>query len=198
MSISSTLSDCLIQGNSIDIGFSTSNGTSTTSYTYPQVLQTNADCKILANNFSGMISDTSPTGTMIILLGCTCDIEQNHFIRGSNSILAYIKNISTNDHIIVENIFDSSTVDGASEILAIGLTSGTIFSRNKNQTKYALVSLFAEEKQWDTASYPFINSSTAASISSGDGAALTPHAHSMRSEERRVGKECRSRWSPYH
>src|SRR5260370_37718939 len=23
-------------------------------------------------------------------------------------------------------------------------------------------------------------------------------AHSIRSEERRVGKECRSRWSPYH
>src|SRR5258706_15877683 len=23
-------------------------------------------------------------------------------------------------------------------------------------------------------------------------------AHSLRSEERRVGKECRSRWSPYH
>ena len=25
-----------------------------------------------------------------------------------------------------------------------------------------------------------------------------PFAHSSRSEERRVGKECRSRWSPYH
>src|SRR2546429_5851588 len=24
------------------------------------------------------------------------------------------------------------------------------------------------------------------------------HAHAARSEERRVGKECRSRWSPYH
>ena len=24
------------------------------------------------------------------------------------------------------------------------------------------------------------------------------HAHHRRSEERRVGKECRSRWSPYH
>ena len=24
------------------------------------------------------------------------------------------------------------------------------------------------------------------------------HAHTRRSEERRVGKECRSRWSPYH
>ena len=26
----------------------------------------------------------------------------------------------------------------------------------------------------------------------------TGHADSVRSEERRVGKECRSRWSPYH
>src|SRR2546422_9023249 len=25
-----------------------------------------------------------------------------------------------------------------------------------------------------------------------------PHRHVARSEERRVGKECRSRWSPYH
>ena len=24
------------------------------------------------------------------------------------------------------------------------------------------------------------------------------HLHEIRSEERRVGKECRSRWSPYH
>jgi len=24
------------------------------------------------------------------------------------------------------------------------------------------------------------------------------HDHAIRSEERRVGKECRSRWSPYH
>src|SRR2546430_5979042 len=35
------------------------------------------------------------------------------------------------------------------------------------------------------------------------GARATPAAHagakvSKRSEERRVGKECRSRWSPYH
>ena len=43
-----------------------------------------------------------------------------------------------------------------------------------------------------------------------DGVTLTPlkiipntkgdilHAMKARSEERRVGKECRSRWSPYH
>ena len=27
---------------------------------------------------------------------------------------------------------------------------------------------------------------------------LTAHVLEFRSEERRVGKECRSRWSPYH
>ena len=27
---------------------------------------------------------------------------------------------------------------------------------------------------------------------------LTRHGEVLRSEERRVGKECRSRWSPYH
>ena len=32
-----------------------------------------------------------------------------------------------------------------------------------------------------------------------EGKRMTPEAlWAMRSEERRVGKECRSRWSPYH
>src|SRR5256885_3890245 len=30
------------------------------------------------------------------------------------------------------------------------------------------------------------------------GGNLSSYAHVFRSEERRVGKECRSRWSPYH
>src|SRR6266404_9397577 len=32
----------------------------------------------------------------------------------------------------------------------------------------------------------------------GLGTPDRPHALQQRSEERRVGKECRSRWSPYH
>ena len=32
----------------------------------------------------------------------------------------------------------------------------------------------------------------------GAGVHMPNHVHTMRSEERRVGKECRSRWSPYH
>src|SRR2546429_9193055 len=32
----------------------------------------------------------------------------------------------------------------------------------------------------------------------GETPGETPHPGNARSEERRVGKECRSRWSPYH
>ena len=32
----------------------------------------------------------------------------------------------------------------------------------------------------------------------GGGAGMLLQAQPIRSEERRVGKECRSRWSPYH
>src|SRR2546425_12865487 len=32
----------------------------------------------------------------------------------------------------------------------------------------------------------------------GDADVVLSHAPEARSEERRVGKECRSRWSPYH
>ena len=35
-------------------------------------------------------------------------------------------------------------------------------------------------------------------IISPEGLILTNHHCGYRSEERRVGKECRSRWSPYH
>src|SRR2546430_5060157 len=36
-----------------------------------------------------------------------------------------------------------------------------------------------------------------ASVPAGANLVLAP-GHGKRSEERRVGKECRSRWSPYH
>ena len=35
-------------------------------------------------------------------------------------------------------------------------------------------------------------------VSCGTGCILTKDGLVIRSEERRVGKECRSRWSPYH
>src|SRR5258706_6292656 len=35
-------------------------------------------------------------------------------------------------------------------------------------------------------------------VGAKDAAAVIERVHDIRSEERRVGKECRSRWSPYH
>src|SRR2546422_11361060 len=37
-----------------------------------------------------------------------------------------------------------------------------------------------------------------AELPCGGGKAVIPMHDALRSEERRVGKECRSRWSPYH
>ena len=39
---------------------------------------------------------------------------------------------------------------------------------------------------------------SSAQIINGIRAQLPASAQEQRSEERRVGKECRSRWSPYH
>ena len=37
-----------------------------------------------------------------------------------------------------------------------------------------------------------------AALRARGGALIVRHGRATRSEERRVGKECRSRWSPYH
>ena len=59
----------------------------------------------------------------------------------------------------------------------------------------------AEKKEWrafqDRRRYAadFRPEDTRRAAQPGPGA---PYDYSARSEERRVGKECRSRWSPYH
>src|SRR5256886_8503751 len=53
-----------------------------------------------------------------------------------------------------------------------------------------------EHHQAHLASSFFVSPFERAALLSADG--LGDFASTMRSEERRVGKECRSRWSPYH
>src|SRR5256886_6348346 len=45
---------------------------------------------------------------------------------------------------------------------------------------------------------PMLDWSTEQSVGPGSPSLTTQCARRERSEERRVGKECRSRWSPYH
>ena len=59
------------------------------------------------------------------------------------------------------------------------------------------VSTVRTEEEWvsGSAAQPRLN---AVLFGAFAGAALIVAAIGVRSEERRVGKECRSRWSPYH
>ena len=70
----------------------------------------------------------------------------------------------------------------------------------------ACISVFSAAAQKEPVDYvnPFVGTTNYGTTNPG---ALTPHGMmsvtpfnvmGVRSEERRVGKECRSRWSPYH
>src|SRR2546430_17548907 len=52
----------------------------------------------------------------------------------------------------------------------------------------------ARSMRWADVYVPHVSPASMSPASDFDARALTP----FRSEERRVGKECRSRWSPYH
>ena len=63
-----------------------------------------------------------------------------------------------------------------------------------NHTKEKL--LDSEDEMWEKKYAPFIVNKCVAPFT--DTIMLVNEINLRRSEERRVGKECRSRWSPYH
>jgi hypothetical protein len=136
MVLSSTLSNCLIEGNTTDFGFSTPDGSSTNSYNYLTALSTNADCRIMQNTFSGVASGSN---VMADLFHCSCEIQSNTFIRNTNTLLAYLRSDGYFDHMIVDNIFDQNTIDGSNTSLITGFSATTIYQRNKNQIGYAII-----------------------------------------------------------
>ena len=62
--------------------------------------------------------------------------------------------------------------------------------------KQLIARFIADEQGQDIIEYALIGSFV--SLGSYLGASALGTAYNTRSEERRVGKECRSRWSPYH
>lgn len=177
MALSSTFSNVFIDGNSFDDGYATSDGTSSTLYAYDNMVLTSADANISNNFFHGINTNTS-TNTMISITGASCSIIGNTFVRASSGIKAYIfDTTSTIDQVITNNIFDSNTVNGSDDDVVKGLTIGSLYTNNKNQTGYVLVPILDGEKSWDAASFSFINSSSGSSIStSTDPVVLQTHS----------------------
>src|SRR5688572_19047280 len=69
-----------------------------------------------------------------------------------------------------------------------------------NTPSAAIYALMSHETPWkeQSPSYKVKNSSTSASAPYGAQSRWRKSISELRSEERRVGKECRSRWSPDH
>lgn len=133
MSFDAPLSSVIIDSNTIDYGFSTSG----TTFYYSNDLALSADALVTNNSMSGLAA----FNTLINIYAGSSVIRNNILNRGSNTILYYIASSSANDQIITDNIFDSSTVDGAAnETLVTGLTAASAYRENRNQTAYMAVS----------------------------------------------------------
>lgn len=134
MSLTSTLSNVIIKNNTVSTGSQTPNGSNSalTTLAYDTALSSNADCEIFGNSFLGL----NALGNMLSLSGGSHKISHNKLIRNSTSINAYINYNGSNDCMIVDNFFDSSTTNGTNEALAVGLTINSTYERNKNQIAY--------------------------------------------------------------
>src|SRR3989449_1102143 len=91
----------------------------------------------------------------------------------------------------------SGNPDDVGRLLVAGLYHQAMLDRKAGRTAEAahLISQLAQRHPEDTSARLLVIESLIVDKKNGKGAlaALAP-----RSEERRVGKECRSRWSPYH
>lgn len=135
----SVLANVIVDGNSITSGLDTSG----TEYYYDTCVSTSADATFINNTISGIKSSSGIFGVdMVSMYGCTTKWSNNTFIRGPSGIRSYLNDTSTfipvtkADHVITNNIFDDSTVDGSDELLIKNFSFGTTYERNKNQTDY--------------------------------------------------------------
>src|SRR3989454_6955121 len=101
---------------------------------------------------------------------------------------------------------DTQTLPGlAHEVQHKNAQSGEILDRESvlkgNRELQVMITL--GDQLWHGRDLPMSGNGQACNMCHADGAVTHPETYpkfkpQIRSEERRVGKECRSRWSPYH
>lgn len=134
MALETSLANIVIKNNTIDHGRS-SDGTSPATYNYAHNAWIYGSALIDGNTFMS----PAASADMLNIDNCSCTITNNKFIRSSTSINSYIRNYGTNDQKIVGNIFDTSTTNGTSEDLVLGLSITSAYHSNKNQIAYTAI-----------------------------------------------------------
>lgn len=136
MTIETSLANIVISNNTIDQG-RFSDGATPVTYNYDYSAWVFGSANITSNSFLSSVASTD----ILNIDSCSCIITNNKFVRGATSINTYIRVYGAEDPIIKNNIFDSTTVDGASTILVSGLTGYTVAQwMPGSQVKYMISS----------------------------------------------------------
>src|SRR2546425_2879888 len=115
------------------------------------------------------------------------------------------KEIQTSPNIVIQRVFPSLTIP-ASGLHGLGLERLQSLAREGSLTRMLVVVATSRSASklrfWPIRENQLYVRMDAALVEVPTGRVLTTESgeddYVMRSEERRVGKECRSRWSPYH
>lgn len=150
--INITNANAFIANNFIASSTSTSNNSTTVPYNYFQCIVADGYYATAINNMMSGIASTTTSGINTITnTGNTAFIQMNGqaivkatgntMIRGTKTITAYVYNNTSQRQIVVDNVFDSTTVDGAATVLDFGTLAGSTYSRNINQSAFLSISL---------------------------------------------------------
>jgi hypothetical protein len=166
MTVETSLASITIRNNIIDQG-RFSDGTNPITYNYDNHAWIHGSSLIEGNTFVG----PKASSDMLNLDTCSCLVKNNKFIRGSTAIGSYIRNYGSVEQTITDNIFDSPTIDGTVQTLALNLVDTSIYERNRNQTKnIAILPSAGEYRAWNySRSWSSTSNYSAAVLTGGAG-----------------------------
>jgi hypothetical protein len=141
MALPTSLKNVKIRDNTIHVGYSSNTG-SITPHTYSSCMSLAADAIVQGNTIAGCIGGSSGSTNLMTVSSASCLIQSNVFIRGAGSpVGSYITFTGTNESVITGNMFDQTTIDGSNHQLVQGLMASSVYTANKNQVDYLVISL---------------------------------------------------------
>src|SRR3712207_9114921 len=104
-----------------------------------------------------------------------------------------IYTLSLHDALPISNIFSNTNEN--IDYISVNTNASIIVKENKHDVELAISDPTMKNSKFIDLT---LNKNIKNAISLDKGMSIVSNSNSKRSEERRVGKECRSRWSPYH